>query len=70
MGDALTGAAQEVWEILVGAVTNPGPWSYAAMALAAVLVVAVTFRGKHTMWLLLPVLGVLAYWGWQRIRPY
>ena len=39
VGDAITGAAQEVWDMLVGAVTDPGPWSYAAMVLAAVVTI-------------------------------
>ena len=66
MGDAVAGAAREVWDMLVAAVTNPGPYGYAAVALAAVAVVALTFRGKRTMWLLIPVLGGLAFWGWRR----
>ena len=33
MGDAITGAAQEVWQILVSAVTDPGPWGYVALQL-------------------------------------
>ena len=49
MGDAITGAAQEVWQILVNAVTDPGPWRYVALILVAVVTVAVLFRGpvKH-----------------------
>lgn len=70
MGDAINGAAREVWDILVSAVTDPGPWSYVAIAVGAVALVAVLFRGKWTMWLLLPVLGGLAYWGWRRFGPY
>jgi hypothetical protein len=66
MGDAITGAAREVWDILTGAVTDPGPWNYAAMILVAVAVVALLFRGKWTSWLLIPVLGGLGYWGWHR----
>ena len=66
MGNALSGAAREVWDMLVGAATSPGPWTYAVMLVAAVVVVALMFRGRRTMWLFLPMLGGLAYWGWRR----
>ena len=66
MGDVISNAAREVWDMLVAAATDPGPWLYVLTALAAVVIVAVTFRGRRTMWLLIPVLGGLAYWGWRR----
>ena len=69
MGDAITGAAQEVWDILVGAVTDPGPWGYAALVLVAVATVAVLFRGKRSSWFLLLALAALGYWGWERFGP-
>jgi hypothetical protein len=69
MGDAITGAAQEVWEFLVNAVTDPGPWGYVALILVAVATVAVLFRGKRSSWFLLPALAALGYWGWERFGP-
>ena len=69
MGDAITGAAQEVWQILVNAVTDPGPWRYVALILVAVVTVAVLFRGKRSPWFLIPALAALGYWGWERFGP-
>lgn len=70
MGDVISNAAREVWDILVGAVTSSRPWLYGALAVVPVLVVGVIFRGRRTMWLLIPVLGGLVYWGWRRFGYY
>ena len=66
MGDVISSAAREMWDMLVAAITSPRPWLYAALAVVPVLVITVIFRGRRTMWLLLPVLGGLVYWGWRR----
>ena len=66
MGDAINGAAREVWEIIVRGVTDPGPWSVALMAVFGVVGVGLILRGKLASWMLIPVLVVLGYWGWQQ----
>ena len=66
MGDALNGAAREVWDQIVGAVTDPGPWTLVILLAIAVVIIAVFIRGKlASPWILLPVAAYAGYWGWQ-----
>jgi hypothetical protein len=66
VGDAVFGAAHEVWDIVRHSVTDPGPWSYAGMAILAMVGIGVLVRGKlASPWLLLPAFAGAAYWGWH-----
>ena len=66
VGDAVFGAAHEVWEIVRQSVTDPGPWSYAGVAILAMIGIGVLVRGKlASPWLLLPAFAGAAYWGWR-----
>jgi hypothetical protein len=70
MGDVIVGAAQEIWSILVDAVTNPGPWSIAAVVLA-LAVAAALMRGKLTSpWVWIPALGAAGFWAYRHIPRY
>jgi hypothetical protein len=70
LGDVISGAAKEVWDIIFGAVTDPGPWAVAFLGVAGVVAVGLIMRGKLASWVLLPVIALLAYWGWVRFRGY
>jgi hypothetical protein len=70
MGDAIVSAAQEVWAIVVDAVTNPGPWLIAALVLA-VAVAAALLRGKlASPWLWIPALAAAAFWAYHHVPHY
>jgi hypothetical protein len=66
MGDAIAGAAAEIWDIVRRAVTDAGPWMYVGVVIVAIVAIALLVRGKlSSPWLLLPALGGAAYWGWH-----
>lgn len=66
MGDVVSGAAREFWDMLVRAVTDPGPWTFVGVGAAVVIAVAILLRGKlASPWVMIPVLGAVAYWGWR-----
>lgn len=62
MGDVVGGAAQEIWSILVNAVTSPGAWALAGVVVVAA-VVGYALRGRlGSPWVLIPALGAAGYW--------
>jgi len=70
MGDVLVGAAQEVWQLLVDAVTDPGPWSIVVGVMFLIIVVAI-LRGRLTSpWVWIPALGVVGFWAYEHLVRY
>jgi hypothetical protein len=70
MGDAIAQSAQEVWGLLVDAVTNPGPWAITGVVLV-LAVVAALMRGKlASPWIWGPALAAGAFWAYRHIPRY
>ena len=67
MGDAVFGAAREVWQIVITAITNPGPWLVAGLMVIA-LGSVVFIRGKMAAIVWVPALALAAYVGYNYIR--
>jgi hypothetical protein len=67
MGDAVFGAAREVWQIVIKSITNPGPWLVAALMVIA-LASVVFIRGKLAALVWLPALALAGYVGYTYIR--
>lgn len=67
MGDAVFGAAREVWQIVIHTITNPGPWLVAALMVIA-LGGVVFIRGKLSAIVWVPALALAAYVGYNYIR--
>ena len=67
MGDAVFGAAREVWQIVITTITNPGPWLVAALMVIA-LASVVFIRGKMAAIVWLPALALAGYVGYNYIR--
>ena len=67
MGDAVFGAAREVWHIVIHTITNPGPWLVAALMVIA-LGGVVFIRGKLSAVVWVPALTLAAYVGYTYIR--
>jgi hypothetical protein len=67
MGDAVFGAAREVWQIVIKTITNPGPWLVAALMVIA-LGSVVFIRGKLAALVWLPALALAGYVGYTYIR--
>jgi hypothetical protein len=69
MGDAVFGAAREVFGFALAALTSPGAWLAAGLVFAAAATM-VFVRGKLAWGLWLPILAASAYLVWRRFRPY
>ena len=70
MGDAIVSAAQEIWAIVVGAVTSPAPWLIAALVLVFA-VAAALLRGRlASPWLWIPALGAAAFWAYRHVPHF
>lgn len=69
MGDAVFGAAREIWGLVLAAATDPGPWLVAGLVFAAAASM-VFVRGKMAWALWLPMLVAAAYLAWRRFHTY
>ena len=70
MGDVIVSAAQEIWSIVVDAITSPGPWLIVALVFA-LAVAAALLRGKLTSpWLWVPALAAAALWAYYHVPHY
>ena len=69
MGDAVFGAAREVFAFAISALANPNAWLPVGLVFAAAAT-AVFVRGKFAWSLCLPILAAAAYLIWRRFRPY
>jgi hypothetical protein len=67
MGDAVFGAAREIWQIVIRTITNPGPWLVAALMVIA-LGSVVFIRGKMAAIVWVPALALAGYVGYNYIR--
>ena len=67
MGDAVFGAAREIWQIVITAITNPGPWLVAALMIIA-LGSVVFIRGRLAALVWVPALALAGYVGYTYIR--
>ena len=69
MGDAVFGAAREIWGFVLAAATDPGPWLVAALVFGAAAA-TVFVRGKMAWALWLPMLVAAAFLAWRRFHTY
>lgn len=67
MGDAVFGAAREIWQMVIRTITNPGPWLVAALMVIA-LGSVVFIRGKMAAIVWVPALVLAGYIGYNYIR--
>jgi hypothetical protein len=64
MADAVFGAAREVWMIVLGALTNPGPYLVAALVLIAAAS-AIFVKGKLGAMVWVPLIAVAGFVAWR-----
>ena len=64
MADAVFGAAGEIWAIIMGALTNPGPYLAAGLVLVAVAA-GIMGRGKLAAMIWVPSLALAGYFAWR-----
>jgi hypothetical protein len=64
MADAVFGAAGEIWAIIMGALTNPGPYLAAGLVLVAVAA-GIMGRGKLAAMIWMPALALAGYFAWR-----
>lgn len=67
MGDAVFGAAREVWGIVWAAISDPGPYLVAALVLLGASG-ALFVKGKLGTMIWLPSIALAGFFAWRYFR--